>query len=338
MLVYTGKRILTMVGILLGVLLVTFVLSRILPGSPIEMMLGHRPTLEQIEAARLQMGLDRPIIEQFWLYLVNAFQGDLGTSLRTGRPVLTDVLERFAATFELVTLAILLVVALGIPLGTICALRQDKLVDHSARGFSVLGVALPVFLSGMILQMLFYGYLGWLPLQGRIESDVLLDFEFPVVTGFYLIDSLLDKNPVAFFSALEHLVLPVLTIAIASLAVVTRITRNMMIEALRQEFILTQRAYGLSNWIINFRYAMRAALIPMLTVIGLAYGYMLGGAVVVEFVFDWPGLGAYVVGAITENDYPAVMAVTLCFAGVYLTVNLIIDLLYFLVDPRLQKA
>jgi peptide/nickel transport system permease protein len=335
---YVAQRLVLMAGILLGVLVVTFALSRVLPGSPVEMMLGHRPTPEQIAQARSELGLDRPMHEQFLLYVGDVLEGDFGTSLRTGQPVLSDLLERMTATFELTTLAVVLVILLGIPLGVLSAVRQNSLVDHAARGFSVAGMALPLFLIAMLLQMTFYGGLQWFPLQGRMNSEVLLDYTFERVTGLYLIDTVLAGQWVAFRSAAAHLVLPVMSLTIASLAVVTRITRNTMIEALGQDFVLTARAYGLPKSTVYFRYALKATLIPMLTVIGLTYGFMLGGSIVIEYVFDWPGLGGYVVGAILKNDFPAVMGVTLFLATMYLSINLIIDLLYFVVDPRLRAS
>ena len=335
---YVAQRLLLMAGILLGVLVVTFALSRVLPGSPVEMMLGHRPTQEQIDQARAQLGLDRPLYEQFALYVGDVLKGDFGVSLRTGQPVLSDVVERMTATFELTTLAVLLVILIGIPLGVLSAVRQNSLLDHAARGFSVAGMALPLFLIAMLLQMAFYGGLQWLPLQGRMNSEILLDYPFERVTGLYLVDTALSGQWIAFVSALRHLVLPVLSLAIASLAVVTRITRNTMIEALGEDFIRTAKAYGLPKSAVYFRYALKATMIPMLTVIGLTYGFMLGGSIVVEYVFDWPGLGGYVVGAILRNDFPAVMGVTLFLATMYLTINLVIDLLYFVVDPRLRAS
>lgn len=335
---YTAQRLLLLIGILFGVLIITFGLSRILPGSPVEMMLGHRPTQEQIDEARAQLGLDQPIPVQFVRYVGEVLQGDFGTSLRTGQPVLNDVIERMMATFELTTLAVIIVIVVGVPLGVASAVRQNTLVDHCARGFSIAGVALPVFLIGMILQMIFYGGLNWFPLQARMDAEVLYDFPFERITGLYLIDTIIAGNWVAFKSAVSHLVLPVLTLALASLAVVTRITRNTMVEALSEDFIRTARAYGLPRRMIYFRYGLKATLIPMLTVIGLTYGFMLGGSVVVEYVFDWPGLGGYVVGAITKNDFPAVMGVTLFLATTYLLINLVVDLLYYVVDPRLRSS
>lgn len=335
---YVVQRLAMMVGILFGVLTVTFALSRVLPSSPIETMLGHRPNPEQIEAARHALGLDRPIHEQFFLFLGDTIQGDFGVSLRTGQPVIEDIFDRMTATFELTTLAVLLVILIGIPLGVLSAVRRNTVLDHGARGLSIAGVALPAFLIGMLLQMVFYGGLGWLPLQGRIGAEMLLDYPFERVTGLYIVDTALAGQWAAFGSALGHLALPVLTLTIACLAIITRITRNLMVEVLGEDYIRTARAYGLPRRAIYFRYALKATLIPMLTVIGLTYGFLLGGSVVVEFVFDWPGLGGYVVGAITKNDFPAVMGVTLFLATMYLTINLIIDLAYYLVDPRLRVS
>ena len=335
---YVAQRVLMLFGILIGVLIITFMLSHVLPGSAVEMMLGHRPTPEQIEQARRDLGLDRPLYEQFYVYVTNAVRGEFGVSLRTGQPVAQEIFQRMTATLELTTLAVMVVVLAGVPLGVLSAVRQNSPVDHAARSFSIAGVALPMFLTGMLLQMLFYGGLDWLPLQGRINSEVLLDYPFDRVTGLYLVDTLLAGEFRALGSAAAHLVLPVLTLALASLAVVTRITRNTMVEVLGMDYVRTAMAYGLPRTAIYYRYALKATMIPMLTVIGLTYGYLLGGAVVVEYVFDWPGLGGYVVGAITQNDFPAVMGVTLFLATMYLTVNLVIDLLYFVVDPRLRLS
>jgi peptide/nickel transport system permease protein len=335
---YVAQRLLMMVGILAGVLVITFALSRVLPGSPIEMMLGHRPTQEQIDIAKAEFGLDKPIPVQFYNYVTGILHGDFGISLRTRQPVLNDLVERMTATFELTTLAVLLVILLGIPLGILSAVRQNTVSDHITRGFSIAGMALPVFLIGMVLQMTFYGWLKWFPLQGRMDVEILLDYPFNRVTGIYLLDTIIGGQWKAFRSAFLHLVLPVLTLSIASVSIVIRITRNTMVEVLSEDFIRTARAFGMSDRLIYYRYALKATLIPMMTVIGLTYGFMLGGSVVVEYIFDWPGLGGYVVGAIIKNDFPAVMGVTLFLATIYLSINLIVDLLYYVVDPRLRAS
>lgn len=335
---YVAHRLLMMVGILFGVLIITFGLSRILPGSPVEMMLGAKPTQEQIDQARDRLGLDEPLPRQFLIYLNNAVRGDFGTSLRTGQPVTRDIANRASATVELVVISLGLSLLLGVPLGVISAVRQDSWVDHTARAVSIAGVALPAFFIGMLLQMLFYGALDWLPLQARIGAEVLLDHPFETVTGLYLVDTLLDGNWIAFRSAASHLALPVITMTLATIAIVTRNARAMMVDVLGEDYILTSRAYGVPNRIIHYRYALKATLIPVLTVVGLTFGYMLGGSVVVEYVFDWPGLGGYVVGALINNDFPAVMGITLVLATAYLMINLAVDLAYHLVDPRLRRS
>ncbi|MFZ0485366.1 MAG: ABC transporter permease [Arenicellales bacterium] len=335
---YVAHRLVMMVGILFGVLLITFALSRVLPGSPVEMMLGAKPTAEQIVKARERLGLDKPLPVQFLLYLRNAVHGDFGTSLRTSQPVAHDIANRSSATVELVSLSLALSLLLGLPLGVISAVRQDSWIDHAARALSIAGVALPAFFIGMLLQMLFYGGLHWLPLEARIDPEILLDHPFPTVTGLYLVDTLLDGNWLAFKSALSHLALPVMTMTLATIAIVTRNARAMMAEVLGEDYILTSRAYGVPARIIHYRYALKATLIPVLTVVGLTFGYMLGGSVVVEYVFDWPGLGGYVVGALINNDFPAVMGITLFLATAYLLINLAVDLAYHLVDPRLRRS
>lgn len=332
---YITQRLM-MFLILFGVLTITFVLSRALPGSPVEMMLGNHPTPEQIAQAREKLGLDQPLPLQYAKYIGALLQGDLGTSLRSGRPVLEEVTRRVGATFELTFLAMFWVIVLGVPIGVISAARQNSVIDNAARAGSVAGMAFPVFILAMGLQLLFYGKLNWLPLQGRIDASILLDSPFERVTGFYLIDTLLAGNFVALWSAIKHLTLPVLTLVIVTLATVTRITRNMMVEVLGEEYIRTVVSYGVPTWRIHYAYALKATMIPLLTVVGLTFGYLLGGAVVVEFVFDWPGLGGFVVFSIAQNDFPAVMGATLVLATAYLSINLIVDLLYHLVDPRLR--
>jgi len=333
---YITQRLAMMLFILLGVLTITFALSRALPGSPVEMMLGNHPTAEQIAAARTVLGLDKPLPMQYLKYIGDLLQGDFGTSLRTGRPVLEEVTRRVGATFELTFLAMFWVVVLGVPIGVISAARQNSVVDNAARAGSVAGMAFPVFILAMGLQLVFYGKLNWLPLQGRIDASILLDSPFERVTGFYLIDTLLAGNFGALWSAIKHLTLPVLTLVIVTLATVTRITRNMMVEVLSEEYIRTAVSYGVPTYRVHYAYALKATMIPLLTVVGLTFGYLLGGAVVVEFIFDWPGLGGFVVFSIAQNDFPAVMGATLVLATAYLSINLIVDLLYHLVDPRLR--
>jgi len=336
MLVYLAKRGAALLAIVLGVMALVFIASRVLPSSPVEMALGAKPTAQQIAQARAELGLDRPLPEQFARFALRAVQGDLGQSLRTGQPVASEILGRFAATAELVTLALLVAVALGVPLGVWSAARRGRLFDRLSRASSVSMLAVPVFFLGILLQLVFYGQLQWLPLQGRIDSDLLLDTPFASVTGFFLIDTLIAGDMAAFRSALQHLALPVTALAAASLAVVMRTTRNVMAEVLQTDYVRTARAYGMGPQRLLFGFALRAAMLPLLTVIGLTYGFMLGGSVIVEYVFDWPGIGGYIVESVVTNDFPAVIGVTLLVSTVYLLINLVIDLLYFAMDPRLS--
>ncbi|ESW65311.1 peptide ABC transporter permease [Mesorhizobium sp. LSJC280B00] len=315
-----------------------FVLSRVLPASPAELMLGGRPSFEMIAKAEAELGLDRPLAVQYLNFIGSAIRGELGDSLLTKRPVLLEVRERFGATFELTTLAMVLVLLIGVPIGVLSAVRQNSMLDNVVRTISVAGVAIPSFILAMSLQLLFYGALGWLPLQGRVDTSILLRNPIKPITGLFLIDAPLTGNWEGFTSALAHIALPLLTLTILLLATVTRITRNMMIEVLKEEYIRTAFAYGLPKSAIYYQYALKATLIPILTVIGLTYGNLLGGAVVVESVFDWPGLGSFVVSSIAQNDYPASLGATLFLAGTYLLINLIVDLLYPVVDPRLRTA
>ena len=333
---YVLGRILLMVGTLIGVLTITFILTRILPGSPVEMMLGRIPSQDQIDAVKESLGLNLPLYKQYIRFLGEIAQGELGTSFLTRQPVIEDIGRRFMATIELTSASMIVILILGIPIGIISAVWMNSALDHFVRTVSVAGVALPSFMLGMLLQMLFYGELHVLPLQGRLSSTTLIDHGFSNITGLYLVDTLLNWNLYAFKDAAAHLVLPALTLSLVNLPIVARTTRNLMVEVLNEDYIQTARAYGLPNQQIWFRFALKATLIPLLTVIGLTYGYILGGAIVAEYVFDWPGIGSYVVHAITQSDYPAAIGVTIFLATVYLSINLIIDLLYFLVDPRLR--
>jgi peptide/nickel transport system permease protein len=332
------QRLILMVGTLIGVLTITFVLTRILPGSPVEMMLGHRPTEDQIAAAKHALGLDLPIWEQYLRYLGETARGEFGKSFLTNQPVLDDIGRRLMATLELTTLAMICTLLIGIPIGVLSAVKANSMIDHFVRSLSVAGVALPAFLLGMLLQMVFYGWLGWLPLAGRMTGTVLLDNAFPTVTGLYLVDTLLAGDTVAFWDAAAHLVLPLFTLTLALLPLVARTTRNLMVEVLTEDYVRTAFAFGLARRDVYFRYALKATLIPLLTVIGLTYGYLLGGSIVVEYVFDWPGIGGYVVRAIIQSDYPAAVGVTLFIAAAYLTINMVVDFLYYLVDPRLRHS
>jgi peptide/nickel transport system permease protein len=335
---HISQRLILMIVTLIGVATITFFLSRILPGSPVEMMVGYRANAEAVEAAKKELGLDKPLHIQYVRFLGDALRGDFGISLQTKQPVIEEIGRRALATIELASLTTLLLIVVGVPIGVISAVRSNTPVDHAVRTLSIAGVALPAFMLGMLLQMIFYGWLDWLPLQGRLSAETFLDHDFPRVTGLFLVDTLLGGDWVAFKDAVAHIVLPLTTLTLVTLPMVTRITRNMMMDVLQEEFVRTALAYGIPRRQVYYRYALKAMLIPLMTVIGLTFGYLLGGSVVVEFVFDWPGLGAYVARSIASSDFPATVGVTIVLATAYLTVNLIVDLLYYVADPRLRAA
>jgi peptide/nickel transport system permease protein len=264
-------------------------------------------------------------------------QGDLGRSLRTNQPVAQEIGSRLAASAELVTLSLALSVLLGVPLGIWAATRRGAAADVTLRAGAVALVAVPAFFLGILLQMLFYGALGWLPLQGRVDGTLAADAAAVSRTGWLLMDATVAGRGDLLVSALAHLALPVLTLAAATLAMVIRVSRNLMVEVLQSDHVRTARAYGIPAHRIHFRWALKATLVPLLTIVGLTYGLMLGGSVVVEFVFDWPGIGGYIVEAVAGNDFPAVVGVTLTVSTLYLLINLAVDLLYLRLDPKLSR-
>jgi len=327
-----------MAVVLLMVTLITFFLTYIAPADPAAQWAGLRPTQEQLEQAREELGLDKPFYQRYAIYLTNLVKGDFGTSIRTRQPVSADLKRYYPATFELVTLSIIISIIVGIPLGILAAVRRESTLDHIGRTISVSGVSIPNFWLAMMLQLIFYSLIKILPIQGRISSIILVTHPVTAKTGLYLLDTLITENFAAFKSALIHLVLPATTMSFASLAYVTRISRSSMIEVMREEYIRTAKAFGVRENLIKYKYALKNALVPTITVVGLAYGLALGGSVVVESIFDWPGIGRYIWLSILYNDYPAIMGATLTFAGTYLVINLIVDLIYVSIDPRIKVA
>lgn len=330
-------RVMTMLGILLGVLVITFLISRVLPGSPVEVLLGSKPTPEQIAAKKAELGLDKPILVQLGVYIGGVLQGDFGVSLASGRSVWDEMMSRLPATLELVTAALFLSLIIGVPLGVIAAVKNNTWADNLIRLVSAGGIAMPIFFLGPLLQMLFYANLRVTPLQGRIDSELELDHPFEPITGFYLIDPLIQGNFTAWFDAIAHMILPVLTLGIATAPIFVRITRNMVVETLGSDHFKTMLAYRLSPRKLYGQYAVRSSFIPLLTVVGLAYGYMIGGSVIVEYIYDFHGLGGYVVNSLVNNDFNAVMGVTILLSTIYLIVNLLVDFAYFALDPRLRS-
>ena len=290
---------------------------------------------EIVRHIRQQLGLDLPLWQQFARYVDALLHGDLGTSIRTGRPVLEDLKTFFPATLELAFCALLIALLVGIPLGVLSAVYRNRWTDHLVRLMALTGISTPAFWLGLGVIVLFYGKLDWLPGSGRLDDW----FDPPTrVSGFYLLDSLLEGNIEVFFNALQHLILPAATLAFVHLGIVARQIRSAMLEQLNEDYIRTALASGLPKFTIVVRYALPNALIPSITVLGLALGDLLYGAVLTETVFAWPGMGAYVVSSIQALDFPAVMGFAIVVSFAYVLVNLVVDLLYLWIDPRMGRG
>ncbi|HDU3834753.1 TPA: ABC transporter permease [Klebsiella aerogenes] len=318
-----------------GVCVITFIISHLIPGDPARLLAGDRASDEIVRHIRQQLGLDLPLWQQFARYVDALLHSDLGTSIRTGRPVLEDLKTFFPATLELAFCALLIALLVGIPLGVLSAVYRNRWTDHLVRLMALTGISTPAFWLGLGVIVLFYGKLDWLPGSGRLDDW----FDPPTrVSGFYLLDSLLEGNIEVFFNALQHLILPAATLAFVHLGIVARQIRSAMLEQLNEDYIRTALASGLPKFTIVVRYALPNALIPSITVLGLALGDLLYGAVLTETVFAWPGMGAYVVSSIQALDFPAVMGFAIVVSFAYVLVNLVVDLLYLWIDPRMGRG
>jgi peptide/nickel transport system permease protein len=329
---YAIRRGLTVLPVLLGVSLLVFSFIHLIPGDPAVAMLGERATPEKVAEVRVRLGLDRPIWEQYALYLGKVVRGDLGVSVVRGDPVLTDLRRRFPATVELTTAAIILAVTLGIPVGVASAVWRNSLVDSLARLWALVGVSMPIFWLGLMLAWFFGVQLRLLPTGFRLESGTT----FTPWTNFVILDAALQGDWPLLADALRHLVLPALALATIPLAVVARMTRASMLEVLSREYIRTAVAKGLPQAAVILRHALRNALLPVLTVVGLQVGHLLAGAILTETIFSWPGIGLWVYEAIEARDYAIVQGASLVIAVIVVAVNLVTDLLYTAVDPRIE--
>ena len=326
-------RVAQTVPVLVGVVVISFVLTRALPGDPAVYFAGVMADEASIEATRAELGLDRSLPEQFLLYVGDLLRGDLGTSVGTGRPVLTDLAERLPASLELTLAALILSCAVAIPLGVWAAVRQGAWVDHLCRVLVTAGVSLPTFFTGVLLIYVFYYLLGWAPSPlGRLDFIYLPP---PHVTGFYLIDAPLAGDWETFGAALRQLMLPAITLALFTLAPIARMTRAAMLTALSSDYVRTARAAGLGPRKVLYGYAFRNALLPVVTTLGMVFSFVLGANVLVEKVFAWPGIGSYAVEALVASDYAAVQGFVLAMAVLFVLLNLVIDLSYALIDPRI---
>ncbi len=335
MLRFIVTRIALIIPTFIGVTLLAFAMIRLVPGDPIELLAGERGIDPERHAQlRAQYGFDKPLLVQYAIYISSVLQGDLGRSISTREPVLGEFLALFPATLELSACAMLFALLLGLPAGILAALKRGKAPDHVVMGASLTGFSMPIFWWGLLLILFFSVNLRWTPVSGRIA----IQYFFEPVTGFMLIDSLLSGQQGAFISALRHLILPSIVLGTIPLAVIARMTRSSMLEVLNEDYIRTARAKGLSPWRIITLHALRNALIPVITVIGLQVGSLLAGAILTETIFSWPGVGKWLVESIRRRDYPILQGGVLLVATVIILVNLTVDLLYGLINPRIRHA
>jgi dipeptide transport system permease protein len=335
MLRFIFTRLTLLIPTFVGITLLTFFLVRLIPGDPIETMAGERGIdPARHEALRRELGLDRPILVQYGIYLGRLLQGDFGKSMITQEKVITEFASLFPATVELGLCAILFAVAFGLPAGIVAAVRRNSIFDHGVMGVSLAGYSMPIFWWGLLLILLFSVQLGLTPVSGRIAVQYYIE----PVTGFLLIDSLLSDDQGAFRSALAHLILPTVVLGTVPLAVIARMTRSAMLEVLGEDYIRTARAKGLSNLRVIALHALRNALIPVVTVIGLQVGVLVTGAILTETIFSWPGIGKWLIEGIARRDYPVLQGGTLLIGTIVMVVNLLVDLTYGLINPRIRHT
>ncbi|MGE7953852.1 ABC transporter permease [Lysinibacillus xylanilyticus] len=332
MLHYMGRRVFQLIPVLLGMTFIVFMLIRAIPGNPAQVILGQQATKEAVEALNASLGLDQPWYTQYVSYLGGIFQGDLGISLRTKLPVSEEIIPYLAATAELALFAMIIAVVVGVNAGIISAWFQNSWFDYVAMVVALVGVSVPVFWLGLMEQWAFGNQLGWFPTSGRE------DVRDPItsITHFYLLDTLIQGRFDQFIEVLKRLVLPGMALATIPMAIIARITRSSMLEVMRSDYVRTARAKGQKMFIVVYKHALKNAVIPVLTVIGLQTGLLLGGAILTETIFSWPGIGRYIYDAIGFRDYPVIQSGILVIAFIFIMINLIVDLLYTVIDPRIK--
>ena len=317
---------------LFGVSIVVFFMVRAIPGDPAQIILGQQATQEQVQQLRVHMGLDKPIIVQYALFLKDAVTGNLGESIATGRPVTTELLVRFPATLELTAFAMLVAILVGVPVGVISAVKQYSILDKVTSVIALAGISMPIFWLAMILIVIFGVKLELLPFPGRLSSGLSIQ----AFTGLVLVDSLLSGNFAGFWDGLKHLIMPALALGTIPMAVVMRMTRSSMLEVMNEDYVRTARAKGVVPWRVVFKHALRNAMLPTVTVIGLQVGLLMGGAIVTETIFSWPGVGQIAYESINRRDYAMIQGVVLYGALLFVLVNLLVDILYAVLDPRVR--
>lgn len=319
----------------LGLLAVTFFIGRVVPIDPVLAIVGDRAPAHVVERVRLEMGLDLPYYQQFWLYMKGVLSGDFGTSVLTTNPVMTDIRRVFPATMELATVGTIIGAFLGVPLGVLAAVRRGSIVDQVVRIIGLVGYSVPIFWLGLLALLVFYARLGWVSGPGRI--DVVFEYTFTPVTGFFLLDAILNRDWAAFRDIFSHIILPASLLGYFSLAYISRMTRSFMLNELGQEYIVAARAKGLSEARIIWGHALRNAAVPLVTVIALSYAGLLEGSVLTETVFAWPGLGLYITNSLQNADMNAVLGGTIVIGSVFIAINLLSDVLYRMLDPRTRS-
>src|ERR671919_1270500 len=327
-----GRRLVGAVPVLFGISFLVFLLMHLAPGDPVGLLLGDDATPADVARVRHEWGLDQPLLIQYWHFISRALLGDFGTSLKFGEPVLKLIYERLPATLELAAVSLLVAILISIPIGVYSAIKRDTLLDHAGTGVALIGVSLPNFWLGIMLIYFLGGQLNLLPVAGRIEYGI----EVKPITHLYLIDSLITGNFTAFWSALQHLLMPAFTLGTSLAAIVTRISRSSVLEVMRQDFITTARAKGLSEKVVIWRHMLRNAMITIVTILGLQLGALLNGSVITETVFSYPDIGDLLIQSISARDYKLTQVLILFFAVIYFVVNLLTDFLYTLVDPRIR--
>jgi len=332
---YVVQRLLLLVPVLFGLTLLTFALTTIVPGDPARLAAGPQASDEMVQEIRDEFGLDDPVPVQYANYIKGLFTGDWGRSVLSRRPVLTDLRAFWPATLELVLASMTIAAVMGIPLGIVSAVKHDRWPDHGSRIYALIGVSLPAFWLALLLQWFVALRFGVLPIGGRIDSIVGAPEH---ITGMYVLDSLLTMNFEALWSSLLHLALPALTLSTGALATITRMTRSSMLEVMGQDYVRTARAKGLSERVVLTRHALRNAMMPTITMMGLSLGWLMGGSVLVETIFDWPGIGLYAVNSAMTLDFLPIMGISLVYGVLFSLINLAVDVLYGLIDPRIRYA
>jgi peptide/nickel transport system permease protein len=332
MLAYIIRRILIMIPTLLGVSIIVFLMLHLTPGDPAEMLMGERASEQALQDIREHLGLNKPVYVQYGIFLKQLLKGDLGETIWTRQKVWIEVKQRFPATIELSIVALFISCVLGMLLGIISATKQYSIFDYLSMLGALIGVSMPIFWLGLVFMLIFSLNLGWLPMSGRLSIGI----ELETITNFYVLDAILTGNWAAFRDALWHIIMPAFTLSTIPTAIIARMTRSSMLEVLRQDYIKTAKAKGLSQFKVVFKHALRNALIPVVTTIGLQFGVLLCGAILTETIFAWPGVGKWIYDAVMQRDYMVIRGGTLFLASIFIVINLCVDVLYAVINPRIK--